>query len=122
MTAVEDWLRLHNRLVVSLSPARFRAAVGIVFNFPPLSRYRICSRGVAPHVGPDKRRQNNLKITPPNRRLGFGLHEATIAGDRSLLPNHFQPWAGLLKNDWPGDAGPVPDQSAVAIQLCRAVS
>jgi hypothetical protein len=30
-----------------------------------------------------------------------------------LLPGHLQPWAGLLKNNWPADAGPVPDQSAV---------
>jgi hypothetical protein len=34
-----------------------------------------------------------------------------------LLPNHLQPWAALLKDNWPADAGPMPDRSAVAMAL-----
>jgi len=30
-----------------------------------------------------------------------------------LLPGHLQPWDGLLKGNWPADAGPIPDQNAV---------
>jgi hypothetical protein len=32
-----------------------------------------------------------------------------------LLPNYLQPWAGLqwLNNDWPANAGPMPDPNAV---------
>jgi hypothetical protein len=34
-------------------------------------------------------------------------------GGQSLLPDHLQPWNGLLKGNWPADAGPIPDQNAV---------
>ena len=30
-----------------------------------------------------------------------------------MLPGHLQPWEGLLKGNWPADAGPIPDQNAV---------
>jgi hypothetical protein len=30
-----------------------------------------------------------------------------------LLPRHLQPWAGLLRESWPANAGPMPDQDAV---------
>ena len=29
-----------------------------------------------------------------------------------MLPDHLQPWAALLKNNWPADAGPMPDENA----------
>jgi hypothetical protein len=32
-----------------------------------------------------------------------------------LLPSQLQPWDGLLKGNWPADAGPIPDQNAVNI-------
>jgi 5-methylcytosine-specific restriction endonuclease McrBC GTP-binding regulatory subunit McrB len=30
-----------------------------------------------------------------------------------LLPDHLQPWNGLLKGNWPADAGPILDENAV---------
>jgi hypothetical protein len=29
------------------------------------------------------------------------------------LPQHLQPWANLLDDHWPADAGPIPDQRAL---------
>src|SRR5262249_29700067 len=34
-------------------------------------------------------------------------------GDLSLLPDQLRPWAELLENNWPAEAGPIPDQNAV---------
>jgi hypothetical protein len=56
------------------------------------------------------------RIKQEGRRV-FSLRpksdEAVITGGRSLLPDHLQPWNGLLKGNWPADAGPMPDQNAV---------
>jgi hypothetical protein len=30
-----------------------------------------------------------------------------------LLPSHLQPWASLLRDTWPANAGPMPDHDAV---------
>ena len=32
-----------------------------------------------------------------------------------MLPDHLQRWNGLLKGNWPADAGPIPDQNAVIL-------
>ena len=34
-----------------------------------------------------------------------------------MLPDHLQPWAELLKNAWPAEAGRLPDQNAIDMAL-----
>ena len=34
-----------------------------------------------------------------------------------MLPNHLQPWTALLGDNWPMEAGPMPDQNAVNMAL-----
>jgi 5-methylcytosine-specific restriction enzyme B len=42
------------------------------------------------------------------------LRESLFSGESVLLPDHIKPWAGILHDSWPIDAGLLPDENAVA--------
>ena len=51
------------------------------------------------------------------RHIVPALGPGQSPGDQSLLPEHLQPWASRLGNNWPAAAGPTPDQDAVNMAL-----